>query len=114
MIKNFICLRDCEFKYQPKAYAASPTFKYKFQAGMAYMINATYILDDKDKLHQIHRDSKTLIYGYASTKFIYRNFVLEDDYFSVNAMFTMLFSMDTILTMEQAKTMRKSLFQMKN
>lgn len=111
MIKNFICIKDCTFVYQPKTYTAARPIEHNFKGGMAYMINATYILGDKDDLHQIHRDSKTLIYGYASTKFIYKNFILEDDYFSINKLYALLFSMNAPISEEDAKIMRESLFK---
>ena len=99
MKKNFICLRNCEFIYDSRKYSTNNIFDshrsvvitHRFQAGMAYMINVAYILGDKDDLHSIHKYSMSITYGHASTKFIYKNFVLEDDYFCVNRMFSLLF-----------------------
>jgi hypothetical protein len=78
---------------------------------MAYIIPVTYILSDKDDLHVIHKDNKTLIHGYGSTKFIYKNFVLEDDYLSVTSLFSLLFGLNTLISDEDAKMMRESLFK---
>lgn len=106
MIKNYICIKDCE--YDSGMYGARV---HKYQAGMAYMINVTYILSDKDAIHKIHRNSKNLIYGFASTKFIYKNFVLEDDYFRINSMFSLLLEMNLPISFNEAKIMRESLFK---
>ena len=118
MKKNFICLRNCEFIYDSRKYSTNNIFDshrsvitHRFQAGMAYMINVAYILGDKDDLHSIHKDSMSITYGHASTKFIYKNFVLEDDYFCVNRMFSLLFEMNLPISNEEAKIMRDSLFK---
>lgn len=109
MIKNYICIRDCSYKFKsPMQQGGMPnfTFSYNFCQGSIYMINPTYILGDKDEEHKIFKDSRNLIFGFASTKFIYRNFIREEDYCDMDAIYDVLLEHGNKLTDEEVSKIK--------
>lgn len=105
MNKKFICINSFVYKH---IYQNGRVNESHYNAGDTYLINVSYILNDKDYINPVHKNSMNELFGYAPTKLIYRNFVEQDYIDRISSIFNRIISFNfEIENIEKARAVLK-------
>jgi hypothetical protein len=106
MNKKFVCVNSFSYKH---TYLNGRSLEGFFKKGDTYLINASYILNDRNYINPVHKNTMNEIFGYAPTVLIYRNFVDQDYVDRISSIFNRIISFDfKIENIDKAKSLLKN------